>query len=364
MTKAGRILTNVVAFVLGAGTCLGVCTAGFRDWSSLKKTANKVEQAYNGMVANVASSNGFSLAIASAAEVGEVSAQAENSYTITATVNGEGTFDNTLTWAIAFANPSSEWATGKVVEDYVTMTVGADTDSVTLENKAAFGEQIVVTATSVDNPAKSASCHLDYLKRLEGVSSLKKEEVVVVVDPEQENFGDVTLVVNDEGREAYTEMSGVLNFGVGTIVPDVDIKTMRLTGGDATWTELADETNAPMFHWDFLYLDIRNFEIDGNAFLLDTALELEVFDLPSSEEYLYSNSLHNAFRRIANNAVFGGFEMVFTFACEGVTYGEVEFNLPQITSGNVSAPPTISTSFVNYRVSAESVELDTESVVF
>ena len=70
-------------------------------------------------------------------------------------------------WSVEFVNPESEWASGKAVTDYVTVTStedGAKTATVSCFN--AFGEQIKLTVTARENAAATASCILDYKQQL------------------------------------------------------------------------------------------------------------------------------------------------------------------------------------------------------
>ena len=72
-----------------------------------------------------------------------------------------------LDWAVDFVNADSEWASGKTVTDYVTVTPtvdGAKTATVTCLK--AFGEQIKITVTTRENPNATATCLLDYKQQL------------------------------------------------------------------------------------------------------------------------------------------------------------------------------------------------------
>ena len=74
---------------------------------------------------------------------------AETAYTVTATVNGDGLTDaqKNVTWsAPAFKNPSSSWASGKNVSNYVTTSTNGN--QITVSCLQAFGEQIVIKCTS------------------------------------------------------------------------------------------------------------------------------------------------------------------------------------------------------------------------
>lgn len=72
-------------------------------------------------------------------------------------------------WKLEFVNPNSTWASGKSISDYVTVTPKSDfTRTVTITNKAPFGEQIRLTATLDNDSSKTASCIIDYVKRFGG----------------------------------------------------------------------------------------------------------------------------------------------------------------------------------------------------
>ena len=64
----------------------------------------------------------------SSAEYAEngVSAIAESAYTLTATVMPELAENKAVDWSVSFADSSAEWANGKAVTDYVTITPSAD----------------------------------------------------------------------------------------------------------------------------------------------------------------------------------------------------------------------------------------------
>ena len=111
------------------------------------------------------SSHGIKLAAVKLAsseyEAYGVSAQAETAYTLTATITPADAANKAVDWTIAFKNASSEWATGKTVTEYATVTPSADGAlTAVVENVAAFGEQIVVKATSRDNAEAVSYTHL------------------------------------------------------------------------------------------------------------------------------------------------------------------------------------------------------------
>lgn len=69
-------------------------------------------------------------------------------------------------YELAFENPSSAWASGKSVSDYMTFTPSSDGATTgRLTCKKAFGEPIILTATSRDGNSVSGSCTLGYIAR-------------------------------------------------------------------------------------------------------------------------------------------------------------------------------------------------------
>ena len=74
----------------------------------------------------------------------------------------ENTIDKTLIWSAAFVNPTSEWAVGKNVSDYIKLTTEEDTLSAEIECLQPFGEQIIVTVASKRNNKVKDTCLLDF----------------------------------------------------------------------------------------------------------------------------------------------------------------------------------------------------------
>lgn len=90
--------------------------------------------------------------------------------TLTATVEPIDANQNVI-WTTSFVNPSSTWANGKTVSDYITLateTAGSTTCTVTC--KAPFGEQIIITCTSQENTAISADCTVDFVQTISNVA--------------------------------------------------------------------------------------------------------------------------------------------------------------------------------------------------
>ena len=131
-----------------------------------------------------------------------VSDAVSTAYVVTAVISPEDATDKTVDWDISFVNSLSDWASGKNVTDYVTVTPSYDGAlTAIVANLAAFGEQIVVTVTSRDNLEAYATCTVDYLQAVESVS-LKIGTLAV-------NFGGDTNVTVFVGKN-YGGEGGVI----------------------------------------------------------------------------------------------------------------------------------------------------------
>ena len=152
-----------------------LCGKGGVDFSSFGKPEQN-HSIHGGAVVGESMGNGIKLMSTKIAQedyaANGISPMADTAYTITATVVPANAINKTLDWSVAFKNSSSSWATGKTVTDYVTITPTTDgAVTATVECKKAFGESILVTATSRANPDVSATAICDYVKRVESLSA-------------------------------------------------------------------------------------------------------------------------------------------------------------------------------------------------
>ena len=88
-------------------------------------------------------------------------------YVVTAVVEPVGA---PISWSLSWNDKDSSWATGKDVSNYITLNKQSDL-SITLLVWKDFGEQIILTCSSVLNSNVSASCTIDYAKRILDISA-------------------------------------------------------------------------------------------------------------------------------------------------------------------------------------------------
>lgn len=97
-----------------------------------------------------------------------VEGEAIASVLVSATIEPIQADNKLVDWYVSFVNPSSDWADGKSVADYIEVIPlydGALQANVVC--KAAFGEQIKMTVVSRANQYKKAECLIDFERRVE-----------------------------------------------------------------------------------------------------------------------------------------------------------------------------------------------------
>ena len=134
-SDAVKWVCTLLAFLI-----VGVLIAGIICGWFDKKETPPTEQTETGFIVTPDEMSGVSLSVkAMSASANEVNALAENSYTVTATIQ-PATALQRANWSVAWKNGSSAWATGKTVTDYVTITPAEEGAlTATLACKALFG---------------------------------------------------------------------------------------------------------------------------------------------------------------------------------------------------------------------------------
>lgn len=172
----------LLAFVAIAAAFVCIFSDGFTNWDKFKPDEEQTETPSDegqgddmalvgGAVIGESVGSGVKLMTARIAptEFAEygISPMAETAYTLTATITPSNATNKSVDWSVAFVNPSSAWAKGKTVTDYVTVTPTSDGAlTANVECLQAFGDQIKVTVTSRVSDTISAACTVDYAKRI------------------------------------------------------------------------------------------------------------------------------------------------------------------------------------------------------
>lgn len=95
------------------------------------------------------------------------------SQVLTATVYPDDVSDKSVEWSVSFVNPSSTWASGKNVSDYIEVipeSSGSTVANIYCYNP--FSEKILITVTSRVNSSAFATCIVDFEKKFTEDSTL------------------------------------------------------------------------------------------------------------------------------------------------------------------------------------------------
>lgn len=217
---------SVLCAVLVLGVVLGVVFG--MNHSSEDLNVSKDMSGQDGLVISQEVSKGITLM----SGVATTAADGTTTKSITATVEPVGAnVHDPLSWEIAFKDPSSTWATGKNVSDYVTISVSADTLTCTVTCKQAFGEQIVLNVSSKTKNA-SASATVDYVKRVNDITlTIRSEEGDTITfdgqDLDQSGSGDsiCDLMGSKTTRVPSYTFSWIFTYSTGTTVGSTYMET-------------------------------------------------------------------------------------------------------------------------------------------
>ncbi len=177
--KAKWIVTAiafVLVFILLAGICMQLFMPDGKrpaDWFNKTETPAENEQKEGGLEVEPATENGIALASRSIPRrmyaASGISEQAENAYTVTATIAPETVLERNVVWTVAWKDSNDSWVADKRVEDYVSLTTPSNLVA-NISCLQPFGETIVLTCASKVNPTVNATCKVEYMRKLSYVT--------------------------------------------------------------------------------------------------------------------------------------------------------------------------------------------------
>ena len=194
-----KILAGILAAVT-ACTCAVTVVACSKDKTPEEQANVGVEQMSFGGGMKIGESMGRGIKLMSTelnpSNYGDygVMPTADSAYTLTATISPADAANHGVDWIVSWSNASSSWATGKNATDYVTVAPNANSKIATVTCVQPFGEQIVITAKSQDNPNVKATCLVDYAQKITSA---------------QLKFGNVSINLGGDTAIKYEIAQGV-----------------------------------------------------------------------------------------------------------------------------------------------------------
>lgn len=196
---------------------------------------------------------------------------------LNATVYPETADNKAVDWEVSFVNPSSAWANGKNVADYVKVVPESDGAAVaTVECLQAFGERIKITVTSRANPLAKAECVLDYARRIldTAVYSIAKGYLV--------DFGVNEVLIDMANLDYDTVLSKIKDKSIWSdnyenlLLYEEDIIESEIDHEDPE-QKWADKAVSRTFKFsDYTIKDCMLVYPEGSEYGVDTKLEMEI----------------------------------------------------------------------------------------
>ena len=261
-----KALCSVLIVLLLATIGIAIPSKGFTDWSKFKHNKPQVEQPDkngdvkpdSGLIIDQIVANGMLLSVGTAA----ADEDGNMSQLFTATITPSNATNQNVDWAVAFKNAGSEWATGKDIANYVTVTPTSDGAlTATVTCKAAFGEQIELTVTSRSNPEAYAVANVDYAKRLQSASVTVSGDENYIFDAsssavtiklfgleQTKNFTLGTIAYVPEPTDGQSVSAKTFVRSLGTISPEDSSVTVsyRIVASDELKAAYAGTASGPV----------------------------------------------------------------------------------------------------------------------
>lgn len=335
---AKTLLSTITVIVLIAATvAIGFFSSGFRNWTK-EEWKNVWDETFEDPTPEQDAGNDPEI------EESAISlnmSASEGSVSVSATITPSTASNKKVDWALSWKNPSSSWANGKTVSDYVMVTPDSDGSlSATVKAVKSFSEQIILTCTSRDDINVKSTCTIDYSKKIEDISvSIKKDGSDSALY--WSNDGDLyDIVVNTTLSEGTIEDNFTFSYSMEATDEFISACQQTYNGfnpsGASTQISLIGKTT----------------------------FTLELPQIETSYEKLTSNYIYFHIDR-SNSALYRSAVNSFKRAVESFN-GSI-FNLTISASNAYSSYEKtvgISSSGANFSVSVEDVTLSDSSIIF
>lgn len=233
--------TLIVIVLIAATVAIGFFSSGFRNWTK-EEWKNVWDETFEALPEDA----GNDPEIEESAISLNMSAS-EGSVSVSATITPSTASNKKVDWALSWKNPSSSWANGKNVTDYVSVTPDSD-GSLTATVKAlkAFSEQIILTCTARENANIKSTCSIDYSKKIVDIAVSIQKDGSAVEALEWTNDGNTyDIVLDTTFSEGTVEYSYIYNYtleATDTFISSVQQTYLGSLNGETTQINLVSKT--------------------------------------------------------------------------------------------------------------------------
>ena len=229
----------------------------------------------------------------------------------------------------------------------MSFTVSEDTHSATFTCTESFGEPIIVTAISEENPECSATCQLDYVKRITSVSDSYPNASSASFS-RYIRIGMTNTVTAD------------VTYGVGTVTPYIDILSVEIPYSSELVSVIRANISSGMTAKSSSTEAVTCTPLQGSSVTGSFNFALSSFYGGGGD----SNNLNNAIYNNAYNAETGegsSYCAVKPTIKIAVTYGGVTY---QTYSWTAQGSVRLEKGALKLKTTVTSVSIDNSNVVF
>ena len=251
-------------------------------------------------------------------------AKQTNTVELNATAYPVGSKNGGFVWSAKWANPNSAFASGKNVYNYIELEgdTGSGTQYVTALQP--FGEQIIITVSTVFNPSAVATCTVDYTEKWADAQYLETYTDVFI----QKNSiydGGMNWSVNAIKTGTKQELIDMYqnNDSIDFSYLKTDIYTMDMTQEDYRYTVTVSEefydalasVGIELEEWHSVTFDYSQ-DITP-AMVLNSLCCGEIIPLSGGEvDYELINKFNEAIRLWEDSAIYIDVELISEFGVE------------------------------------------------
>lgn len=323
------IVVLLIASVVGA---MGYMTKGFKDWTFDQLTKKNDVPVDNKTAIAIDGDGNIMYAgteYAFPAKMTFLSESDGTSQTITATIKPDDATIPYLDWSLTWENPTSQWASGKNVSEYMTYTVSDDTKVITLKCIKAFGESIKVRAEWINDSSKYAECICEYDRRYDDLRLSLIALDSTIADVHYQNLSEmerVEFIHNKAYALSVIAKSGTTSYKFGEDKHNTDMN-VYLTFDRSFYSEnfehvMADDT---AYRLDLFSCSNESGAMEQNKNFSWAMLPLDSSKYDPSGVFTKPNTFNAAVTYFYNNS-----DKSFATLCVDITHNSRvrEFRIP------------------------------------